>query len=78
MIGKGGLRSGHHAGAMGESHGDLMGMEYLNGNDLVPTGDENRYAVGTVRDRQQGAGDPQLRDELPDVGRRARAEQAAA
>jgi extracellular elastinolytic metalloproteinase len=47
MIGKGGLRSGHHAGAMGESHGDLMAMEYLNGNDLVPTGDENRYAVGT-------------------------------
>ena len=47
MIGKGGLRSGHHAGAMGESHGDLMAMEYLNGNDLVPTGDENPYAVGT-------------------------------
>jgi extracellular elastinolytic metalloproteinase len=47
MIGKGGLRSEHHAGAMGESHGDLMGMEYVNGNGFVPTGDENRYAVGT-------------------------------
>ena len=77
LIGKGGLRSGHHAGAMGESHGDLMGMEYLNGNDLVPTDDENRVRGRDVRDRQQGAGDPQLRDELPDVGRRAPAEQAA-
>jgi hypothetical protein len=47
MIGKGGNRSGHHAGAMGESHGDLMAMEYLNENGFVPTGSENPYAVGT-------------------------------
>jgi extracellular elastinolytic metalloproteinase len=47
MIGKGNVRSGHHAGAMGESFGDLNGMEYLNENGFVPTDDENRYAVGT-------------------------------
>jgi extracellular elastinolytic metalloproteinase len=46
MIGKGNRRMGHHAGAMGESHGDLMAMEYLNENGLVPTGGENRYSVG--------------------------------
>ena len=47
MIGKGGNRSGHHAGAMGESHGDLMAMEYLNESGFVPTDGENPYAVGT-------------------------------
>jgi extracellular elastinolytic metalloproteinase len=47
MIGKGNARSGHHAGAMGESFGDLNGMEYLNENGFVPTSDENRYAAGT-------------------------------
>ena len=46
MIGKGVARSGHHAGAMGESHGDMFGMEYLNGNEFAPTSDENRYAAG--------------------------------
>jgi hypothetical protein len=46
MIGKGNVRSGHHAGAMGESHGDLFGMEYVNSNGFAPTSDENRYAVG--------------------------------
>jgi hypothetical protein len=46
MIGKGSVRSGHHAGAMGESHADLFGMEYLNGNGFVPVSDENRYAAG--------------------------------
>ena len=35
MIGKGNLRGGHHAGAMGESHGDMFGMEYLFGNGFV-------------------------------------------
>jgi len=47
MIGKGNARTGHHAGAMGESFGDLNGMEYQNENGFVPTGDENRYAAGT-------------------------------
>ena len=47
MLGKGSNRVGHHAGAMGESFGDLNGMEYQNENGFVPTGDENRYAVGT-------------------------------
>ncbi len=46
MIGKGGTRGGHHAGAMGESSGDLMAMEYLNENGFVPVSGENRFAVG--------------------------------
>ncbi len=46
MIGKGGTRGGHHAGAMGESSGDLMAMEYLNESGFVPVSGENRYAVG--------------------------------
>jgi extracellular elastinolytic metalloproteinase len=46
MIGKGGTRSGHHAGAMGESNGDLNGMEILNEYGYVPVSDENPYAVG--------------------------------
>ena len=47
MIGKGASRTGHHAGAMGESVSDLTAMEYLNENGFVPTDDENPYAVGT-------------------------------
>ncbi len=47
MVGKGNTRSGHHAGAMGESSGDMFGMEYLFSNGFVPTGDENPYAAGT-------------------------------
>ncbi len=46
MIGKGNVRSGHHAGAMGESHGDMFGMEYLNGNVFGPVSDENPFASG--------------------------------
>ena len=46
MIGKGVRRQGHHAGAMGESFGDLNGMEYLNEYDLVPISGENPYSVG--------------------------------
>ena len=46
LIGKGGNRGGHHAGAMGESSGDLMGMEVLNEYGFVPVSDENRFAVG--------------------------------
>ena len=47
MVGKGNTRSGHHAGAMGESSGDMFGMEYLFSNGFVPTDDENPYANGT-------------------------------
>jgi extracellular elastinolytic metalloproteinase len=47
MIGKGANRTGHHAGAMGESEADFTAMEYLNANGFVPTGDENPYAIGT-------------------------------
>jgi extracellular elastinolytic metalloproteinase len=38
MIGKGDRRRGAHAGAMGESHGDLIGMEIVNEYGFVPTG----------------------------------------
>ena len=46
LIGKGGSRSGHHAGAMGESSGDLMGVEILNEYGYVPVSGENPFAVG--------------------------------
>ena len=46
MIGKGVRRLGDHAGAMGESFGDLNGMEYLNEYGYVPVGGESAYAVG--------------------------------
>ena len=46
MIGKGGTRSGHHAGAMGESFGDFSGAEYLNEYGFVPVSGENPFAVG--------------------------------
>ena len=46
MIGKGGTRGGHHAGAMGESFGDFSGAEYLNENNFVPVSGENPFAVG--------------------------------
>ena len=47
MIGKGANRSGHHAGAMGESVGDLMSIEQLNEHGNVPTDGANRWATGT-------------------------------
>ena len=68
MIGKGSNRSGHHAGAMGESFGDMNGMEYQNANGFVPTSDENRLRGRHLRHGQQAARNPELRDELPDVG----------
>ncbi|MGH2787448.1 MAG: M36 family metallopeptidase [Actinomycetota bacterium] len=46
MIGKGGTRGGHHAGAMGESSGDLLGVEVLNEYGFVPVSDENPFSVG--------------------------------
>lgn len=46
MIGKGGSRSGHHAGAMGESAADFDAVEYMNEYGFVPVADENPFAVG--------------------------------
>ena len=46
MIGKGNIRSGHHAGAMGESNGDLNGVEILNEYGFVPLGTESPYIAG--------------------------------
>ena len=47
MIGKGNRRAGHHAGAMGESTGDLMSIEQLNEHGNFPTDGANRWATGT-------------------------------
>jgi extracellular elastinolytic metalloproteinase len=46
MIGKGGRRSGFHAGAMGESYSDFTAVEYLNEYGFVPVAGENPFAVG--------------------------------
>jgi extracellular elastinolytic metalloproteinase len=46
MIGKGFRRMGDHAGAMGESSGDLLTMEYLNEYRFVPVSDANEHSVG--------------------------------
>ena len=57
MIGKGGTRGGHHAGAMGESFGDFHATEYLNeyGYATVVPG-QNPFALGAYAtgDRIQG------------------------
>jgi extracellular elastinolytic metalloproteinase len=47
MIGKGDRRSGHHAGAMGESTADLLSIEQLNENGNIPADGANRWATGT-------------------------------
>jgi extracellular elastinolytic metalloproteinase len=46
MIGKGGTRGGHHAGAMGESFADVTAVEYLNEYGFVPVSGESPFAVG--------------------------------
>src|ERR1041384_7040512 len=46
MIGKGNVRSGFQAGAMGESSGDLVAAEYQDENGYLPAGDSRRYATG--------------------------------
>ena len=48
LIGKG-APFGHHAGAMGESHGDLMAMEYLNENGFVPSATRTPTRSGRTR-----------------------------
>ena len=53
MIGKGFVRAGHHAGAMGESHGDLFGMEIANELGVVPVDGENRYALSVYATGQK-------------------------
>ena len=46
LIGKGGNRSGFHAGAMGESWADFISMEYQNEYGLVTAGGADPWAVG--------------------------------
>ncbi len=66
MIGKGVGRSGHHAGAMGESVADFNAMEYLNEYGFLPTSDENRFTRRRLRHGQQAPCDSQLQHGLPD------------
>ncbi len=47
MIGKGSVRGGFHAGAMGEAFGDLVSTEYLRENTFTPTDGEDPFATGT-------------------------------
>ena len=54
MIGKGGTRQGNQAGMMGESHGDLFGMEYVNSNGFSPL----RARTGTPSARMPPATSP--------------------
>ncbi len=78
MIGKGSTRSGFQAGAMGESVGRPGGGR-VPGRERLPAAsdDARRYAVGRVRHRQQGDGDPGLPARRRHGRRRAGAEQAA-
>ncbi len=45
MVAKGSTRGGHHAGAMGESFGDLFAVEYINEFGFAPPG-QNPFAMG--------------------------------
>ncbi|HEY7197392.1 MAG TPA: M36 family metallopeptidase, partial [Gaiellaceae bacterium] len=47
MIGKGNARTGHAAGAMGESVADLNAMEYQFENGFNPGSDTNVYVMGS-------------------------------
>ena len=69
MIGKGVGRSGHHAGAMGESFGDMNAMEYLNANGFVPTSDENPYVIGAYATGNKHHAIRNYSMGYPDVGR---------
>ena len=68
MIGKGGTRAGHHAGAMGESNGDLNGVEILNEYGFVPVAGENRFAVGAYATGNKRTAIRNFADELPVTG----------
>jgi extracellular elastinolytic metalloproteinase len=68
MISKGFLRAGHHAGAMGESHGDLFGMEMANELGVVPVAGENRYAVSVYATGQQLRGIRNFGMNFPQTG----------
>jgi hypothetical protein len=46
MIGKGNVRSGFHAGSMGEAFGDLVSIEYLRENGYTPTNGEDPFVTG--------------------------------
>jgi hypothetical protein len=59
MIGKGVRRQGHHAGAMGESFGDLNGVEYVNEYGFVPVAGEDPFSVGAY---VTGNGDRAIRN----------------
>ena len=67
MIGKGANRSGHHAGAMGESVSDLMAIEQLNEHGNHPR-DANRWATGTYATGNKERGIRNYAGNWPRVG----------
>ena len=67
MIGKGANRAGHHAGAMGESTGDLMSIEQLNENGNYAR-DANRWATGTYATGQKLRGIRNYAGNFPSQG----------
>ena len=68
LIGKGGNRSGFHAGAMGESWGDLVGMEYQNEYDLVRGSEIARAATGVYATGNQTRGIRNYNMAFPSAG----------
>ena len=68
MIGKGNRRSGHHAGAMGESVSDLLAVEQLNEHGHVATDGANRWAVGTYATGQKLRGIRNYAGNFPATG----------
>ena len=72
MIGKGNRRAGHHAGAMGESTGDLMSIEQLNEHGNVPADGANRWATGTYATGEKLRGIRNYAAQLPVAAARSR------
>ena len=68
MIGKGVRRTGHHAGAMGESAGDLMSIEQLNEHGYLPTDGSNRWATGTYATGNKSRGIRNFAGNWPSTG----------
>jgi extracellular elastinolytic metalloproteinase len=68
MIGKGANRSGHHAGAMGESVADLLSIEQLNEHGNVPADGANRWATGTYATGQKLRGIRNYAGNFPATG----------
>ena len=68
LIGKGAGRSGFHAGAMGESWGDLVGMEYQNEYGFVRGNEFARVATGAYATGNQTRGIRNYNMAFPSAG----------